>query len=38
MEPNKLFENLDWSELTIDGDELKDIQGRDIKTLKFKDL
>jgi len=29
MEPNKLFESLDWGELTIHGDELKDIQGID---------
>ena len=27
MYPNKLFEDLDWGELAIDGDEPKDIQG-----------
>jgi hypothetical protein len=38
MEPHKLFEKLDLGESTIDGDELRDIQGQGIKTLKAKDL
>jgi len=38
MDPNKLFKDLSWNDLTIDGDELKAIQGVDSKTIEHKDL
>jgi len=33
-----MLEELNWDNPTIDGDELKEIRGIDIKTLKHKDL
>ena len=33
-----MLEELNWDNLTIDGDELKEIRGIDIKTFKHKDL
>ena len=36
MELNKKFEDLNWDDQTIDGNELKDIQGIDIRTCNLK--
>jgi len=38
MDPNKLFEDLTWADLTIDGDELQAVWEFDIKMLKHRDL
>jgi len=38
MDPNKLFEDLTWADLTIVEDELKAIREFLIRTVKHKDL
>ena len=38
MDPNKIFEDLTWADLTIVEDALRAVRKFEIRTLKHKDL